>query len=159
MKNLAVNRGDAFSLIEVTLALGVAGFCLIAMFGLLPVSLRSNQAAMEQTAANSIVTSISTDMRATSPTVPVGTATVTKQYAIGIPADGSQATQTIFFNGERKASATKQTDSRYAAKVTFLINSSPRGAALSVVKVWWPASAIEANAQGSVQTFVALDRN
>ncbi|HEV2841922.1 MAG TPA: hypothetical protein VGW39_11395 [Chthoniobacterales bacterium] len=31
-----------FSLVEVTLALGVASVCLIAIFGLLPVGLRTN---------------------------------------------------------------------------------------------------------------------
>ena len=36
----------AFTLIEVTLALGITAFCLLAIFGLLPVGLRSNQAAV-----------------------------------------------------------------------------------------------------------------
>lgn len=39
----------AFSLVEVTLALGVTGFCLIAILGLIPVGISSNQAASEQT--------------------------------------------------------------------------------------------------------------
>ena len=49
----------AFSLVEVTLALGVAAFCLIAVFGLLPVGVNSDQTSIQQTAAASLATSIS----------------------------------------------------------------------------------------------------
>ena len=50
MKGAAVNH-CGFSLVEVTLALGVASVCLIAIFGLLPVGLRTNQDAIQQVAA------------------------------------------------------------------------------------------------------------
>jgi uncharacterized protein (TIGR02598 family) len=32
-----------FSLVEVTLALGIAAFCLIALFGLMPVGVQTNR--------------------------------------------------------------------------------------------------------------------
>jgi hypothetical protein len=48
----------AFSLVEVTLALGVAGFCLIAVFGLLPVGAQINQRAISQTAATAILSDV-----------------------------------------------------------------------------------------------------
>src|SRR5881628_1228116 len=53
-----------FSLVEVTLALGVAAFCLIAVLGLLPTSLRTQQASIEQTVANGVITEILGDLRA-----------------------------------------------------------------------------------------------
>lgn len=55
----------AFSLVEVTLALGVAGFCLIAILGLLPAGLNTNQNSVRQTTANGILSSIVADLRAT----------------------------------------------------------------------------------------------
>jgi hypothetical protein len=55
----------AFSLVEVTLALGVAGFCLIAILGLLPAGLNTNQNSTRQTTANGVLSSIVADLRAT----------------------------------------------------------------------------------------------
>ncbi len=54
----------AFSLVEVTLALGVAAFCLIAVLGLLPTSLKTQQASIQQTTANQIISTIFADLRA-----------------------------------------------------------------------------------------------
>ena len=45
------HRLRAFSLVEVTLALGVAAFCLIAVFGLMPVGVQTNRNATSQTGA------------------------------------------------------------------------------------------------------------
>ena len=45
----------AFSLVEVTLALGIAAFCLIAVFGLMPVGVQTNRNATSQTAATNII--------------------------------------------------------------------------------------------------------
>ena len=55
----------AFSLVEVTLALGIAAFCLIAVFGLIPVGVQTNRNATSQTAATNIIASVIADMRAT----------------------------------------------------------------------------------------------
>src|SRR5215469_5230401 len=54
----------AFSLIELTLALGVAAFCLIAVFGLVPVGVQTNRNATSETAATNILTSVVSDIRA-----------------------------------------------------------------------------------------------
>ena len=55
----------AFSLVEVTLALGIAAFCLIAVFGLVPVGVQTNRNATSQTAATNILSSVVSDIRAT----------------------------------------------------------------------------------------------
>lgn len=54
----------AFSLVEVTLALGVAAFCLIAVFGLVPVGVQTNRHATSQTVATNILSSVVSDIRA-----------------------------------------------------------------------------------------------
>src|SRR5437588_8911179 len=55
---------SAFSLIEVTLAIGVAAFCLIAVLGMLPVAIKTQQASVQQTKANAIISQIVDDLRA-----------------------------------------------------------------------------------------------
>src|SRR5213076_2760188 len=69
------SRTGAFSLIEVTLALGIGAFCLIAVFGLVPVGLQTNRNATSQTAATNIIASVIADMRAT-------TSSTSPQYGI-----------------------------------------------------------------------------
>ena len=85
------HRSTAFSLVEVTLAIGVAGFCLIAVFALLPVGIQTNQHAIAQTAAVSIFSAVVADMRATS-----------AQFGIAVPADASNASgsTTLYIDGE-----------------------------------------------------------
>ena len=57
----------AFSLVELTLALGIAAFCLIAVFGLVPVGVQTNRNATSQTAATNILSSVVSDIRASPP--------------------------------------------------------------------------------------------
>ena len=59
-----LRRLHAFSLVEVTLALGIAAFCLIAVFGLVPVGVQTNRNATSQTTATNILSSVVSDIRA-----------------------------------------------------------------------------------------------
>ncbi len=54
----------AFSLVELTLAIGIAAFCLIAVVGLMPVGMLTNRNATSQTAATNILSSVVSDIRA-----------------------------------------------------------------------------------------------
>src|SRR6266513_1196341 len=53
-----------FSLVELTLALGVAALCLLVLLGLLPTTLKTQQASIQQTTANQIISQISSFLRA-----------------------------------------------------------------------------------------------
>src|SRR6266498_1552328 len=55
---------DAFSLVEITLAIGVAAFCLITVLGLLPIALKTQQASVQQTTATEILSQAAADLRA-----------------------------------------------------------------------------------------------
>ena len=77
---------SAFSLVEVTLALGIAAFCLIAVFGLIPIAVQTNRNATSQTAATNIMAAVVADLRATPLTTPPGGATTSVQYQIPIRA-------------------------------------------------------------------------
>ena len=81
----STSRTAAFSLVEVAIAIAITSFCLIALLGLLPVGLKTNEASIEQTAANGILSEIAADLRATPSTVPFGAATTSQQFSIPIP--------------------------------------------------------------------------
>jgi type II secretory pathway pseudopilin PulG len=61
---LPIMRIAAFSLVELTLALGVAAISLLVLFGLLPAALKTQQASIQQTTANEIISQIYSVLRA-----------------------------------------------------------------------------------------------
>jgi type II secretory pathway pseudopilin PulG len=159
----------AFSLVEVTLALGIAAFCLIAVFGLMPVGVQTNRNATSQTAATTILSSVVSDMRTTA----IGTpgSPHSSLYNIVIPFPGSIGTpQTRYFDGEGRCSTDlagsirpdgsswdPPIQTRYQVNVTF--SSSTTGVTYADIKVIWPAAIVPANASGSAETFAAFHRN
>lgn len=150
----------AFSLVEVTLALGVAAISLIVIFSLLPIGLQTNQRSIEQTASADILSAIAADLRATPISTPRGNAATSGQFGIPIPAAGSTGTTTLFFNSAGQFSNSQQPDSRYRAIITFVSNGGAlKSASLAHLRVTWPAAAAITNAQGSAEMFAAFDRN
>jgi uncharacterized protein (TIGR02598 family) len=138
-----------FSLVEVTLSLGVISICLLAVLGLLPIASQTNRLAAADTAAASIASAVLADIRAT----PRAGAT-SPQFAVPFSAHSF-----LFFDAEGQATSTLSNNSIYRAEVTFPINSSGANAATFVyVKVSWPAAA-PANAAGRTEMFTALNRN
>lgn len=139
-----------FSLVEVTLALGVAAFCLVAVFGLLPTALQVQSTATEETASIGIASAIAADLRGTPRESPAS-----QRFSIPI---GSETT--LFFTAEGEPSASLAGDSRYRITVTFPPNGGgARSAIFANVRVSWPAPAAPARAAGSRTSFVAIDRS
>jgi len=138
----------AFSLIEVTLALGIAAFCLIAVLGLMPVAALMNRNATSRTAAMNIMAAVIADLRA----IPT-TKSTSAQFSIvfGTP-------KTLYFDNTGQFATSLGTNSRYQLNVTWS-DSGWNGLKYAGVKVWWPAAASAANASGSAQMFAAFDRN
>jgi uncharacterized protein (TIGR02598 family) len=152
---------NAFSLVEVTLALGVAAFSLLVIYSLLPVGLQTNRRAIEQTASVDILSAVAADLRATPVTTPRGNATTSPQFGINIPAAGNAGTTTLFFNGTDQFAKSQQPDSRYRVTMRFVSSSGggSKTATLADVRVTWPAGASITNAQGTAEMFAAFDRN
>ena len=147
MKRLSTS---GFSLVEVTLALGIAAFCLIAVFGLVPVAVLTSRNATSQTAATNIMAAVVADLRAT-PT----TTNSSLQFGLGF---GAAGIQTRYFDGSGTPSLSPTATSRYRLDVTWTV--APTGLRFADVKVWWPAAAATvANASGSTEMFAAFDRN
>src|SRR5512132_81933 len=84
-----LRAATAFSLVEVTLALGIAAFCLIAVFGLMPVAVQTNRNASSQTAATNIMAAVVADLRA----IPTATNT-SAQFGIVFG-----TAKTLYFDG------------------------------------------------------------
>jgi type II secretory pathway pseudopilin PulG len=160
--NRSSHSSLAFSLVEVTLALGVAAFCLIAVFGLLPVGVQTNQRATSQTAATSIMANVIADLRAT-PNPPSINTSVQYRITFG-------TSKTLYFDSSGRCSTdsagsikpngsswSPPIQTRYQLNLTFpWTNGLTYGADL---KVTWPAAATVANASGSTEMFAAFDRN
>jgi Tfp pilus assembly protein PilV len=152
----------AFSLVEVTLALGIAAFCLLAVFGLMPVGVQTNRNATSQTAATNIMAAVVADLRAT----PSAT-TTSLQFGITFG-----TAKTLYFDGAGECSAdlngstkvdgtswSPPLQTRYRLNVTF--PTSPTGLPYADLRVTWPAPVDPATTtpSGMAETFAAFDRN
>jgi type II secretory pathway pseudopilin PulG len=163
----------AFSLVEVTLALGIAAFCLIAVFGLLPIGVQTNRNATSQTAATNIMAAVAADLRAT----PGCAKSVQFGIQFGTPT-------TLYFDGQGQSSCDSAGLQKYqynplnclastcsgswspALQLRYRLNvtwnsSGWNGLRYADVKVTWPAPVDPATItpSGSAEMFVAFDRN
>ena len=162
----------AFSLIELTLSLGIAAFCLITVFALIPVAALTNRNATSQTAATNIIAAVIADIRGT----PKGTAT-SAQFHISIPNSATTGasptcqrcascwnaqTQVLYLDGAGQLATA--TTGRYRVTFTQVQNTTATataGAILADLNVIWPAQAdpCATTPSGSVEVSAAFDRN
>jgi uncharacterized protein (TIGR02598 family) len=142
-------KNAAFSLVEVTLALGVAAFCLIAVFGLIPVGVQTNRNATSQTASANVMAAVVADLRATPKT-----STTSAQFAITF---GTNAT--LYFNDSGQFATSPGANSRYQLDLTW---SGSTGLRYADLKVTWPPNVAQLSPRpvpnGSTEMFAAFDR-
>ena len=147
-------RIHAFSLVELTLALGIAAFCLLAVFGLMPIGVQTNRNATSQTAAANIMAAVTADLRAT----PKAN-TTSAQFGITFGTNPPP----LYFDGSGQFTTSLGANSRYQLNVTWNVANSTGACSATLpcadLKVTWPAAATTANATGSAETFAAFDRN
>jgi uncharacterized protein (TIGR02598 family) len=162
-----VNRAAGFSLVEVTLAIGVTAFCLLTVFALVPVALKIQQASIQQTTANTIISQIVADLGAAL-RLPPGLQS--KQFNL----HGHWAAQlhpdTICFakDGTFIPNSTNQPCTDVFVAVITYLEPPDSTTSLADITVAWPASAVQfdpttgqpnfANAAGKVETFAAINR-
>lgn len=149
---------NAFSLVEVTLALGIAAFCLIAILGLLPAGFNSNQTSVEQTVAAGVASAIVADLRAT----PAGAGAISPTYKITITPSGTAQQLRLCEDGSPDTAG--GSNSRYLAYVTFSTPSCPKAPTPTRILITWPAAGDlnnnpPKNFSGSYEAVTALDRN
>src|SRR6266496_3947781 len=170
----SLRETSGFSLVEVTLALGVAAICLIAVLGLLPTSLKTQQASIQQTTANQIISTIFSDLRA-DVRLPPGQAS----KACPDPPDPNQPCQwsnlhghwrdralpdTLCFTNEAKQTGTingsPPADAVFRSKITYRLPPTDT-TSLADITVSWPARVDPASGgvpAGSVTALVAVNR-
>lgn len=175
-----LRRVHAFSLVELTLALGVAAFCLLAVFGLIPVGVQINRNSTSQTAAKSIIALADRDLRATTPgqtslllfiPVPSDPTCPTCQNFVPpnfVPCSGGQtsSTSTIRYIDDRGQNNHFVSNGNWLYRLTAtpLKNTnatSALGATYFHLKVTWPYSIdpCATTPSGSVETFAAFNKN
>src|SRR5438874_5357769 len=160
----------SFSLVEIVLALGVAAFCLVAVLGMLPVGLKTQQASVQQTMANAIMSQIVDDLRA-DVRLPPGQATKAAGdwanlnghwQSVAVP-------DTLFFTIDAKENGYAQVTNPnslpaapagavYRATITYLF---PPTATTSIAKITisWPAAQSDLiKVAGSIDMFAAVNR-
>ena len=160
-----------FSLVEVTLALGVAAFCLVTVLGLLPTSLKTQQASIQQTTANQIISTIFSDLRADVRLPPgqqskvCGTDTGCQWGNLHGHWQNVAVPDTLYFTKEAKQTGTingtPPGDAVYRAKITYMLPPSET-TSLASIRVTWPAQVnpdlLGAVPAGSVRSLIAVNR-
>jgi type II secretory pathway component PulJ len=159
---------SGFSLIEVTLALGVAAFCLIAVMGMLPVALKVQQASVQQTKANSIISEIASDLRA-DVRLPPGQDTKAQGEWYNLHGRWANAAfpDVLYFTSDTKQTGsvnnpgTVPPDAVFRATITYMLPPTDGyTTSLADIKVTWPAKVDPATGvpAGSAETFIAVNR-
>jgi uncharacterized protein (TIGR02598 family) len=164
-------RIGAFSLVEITFALGVGAFALLAILGMLPVGLKTQQASVQQTTANQIISQIFSFLRA-DVRLPPG------QESKACPDDEDEPCEwdnlhgrwqnvavpdTMYFTQNAKQTGTingsPPADAVFRAKITYRFPPTET-TSLADITVSWPAQVDPATGvpAGKVETFIAVNR-
>jgi uncharacterized protein (TIGR02598 family) len=162
-----LRKAAGFSLVEIVVALGVAAFCLLAVLGMLPVSLKTQQASVNQTKANSIISQVVDDLRA-DVRLPPGQQSKSQEGTAGLGLHGHWAQvatpDTIYFTNDGKqtpphtVNVSPPADAVFRVTVTYLF---PPTATTSIAKITisWPAAQSDlTKVAGSIDMFAAVNR-
>jgi len=151
---------SAFSLVEVTLALGVGAFCLIAILGMLPVASRTQRTSTGQTTANEIISEIATDLGAAT-RLPPGQQS--KQFSLKGHWAAVNTPDTLYFTinatqtGSVNAGAAPA-DAVFKATITYIFPPTDTTSLADIVVSWPAAQSDLSKVTGSVETFIAINR-
>ena len=166
----STRRTAAFSLVEVTLALGVAAFCLLVLLGLLPTGLKTQQSGIQQTTANQIISQISSFLRSDVRLPPGQTSKACPDPPDpNDPCDWSNLNghwrdvvgpDTMYFTNEGKPITSAPANAVFRAKITYM-SPPTQTTSLATIRVTWPAAPDPDNGgvpAGSVTTVLAVNR-
>jgi uncharacterized protein (TIGR02598 family) len=161
-----LHKVAAFSLVEVALALGVAAFALLAILGMLPTSLKTQQASIQQTTANSIISQIFSDLRADL-RLPPGLASHEGDAGFQLHGHWAQmmTPDTLYFTQDAKqtgnVNGSPPADAVFRATITYNPLPPTQTTSIANITVTWPAQVDPSTGgmpAGSVTTLVAVNR-
>lgn len=155
-------RQTAFSLVEVTLALGIVSFCLLSLTGLLTTGLTSVRASRDEAAAGVFLERLTQSLDSA-----LADTSGTNYQASGIYSNVTwslgQAAQTYQLDEISASGQPSSADPRFVARVEITPPSNTMTSGRAIIRIAWPASAIWSesrqswtNAQGSVSTWQVL---
>jgi uncharacterized protein (TIGR02598 family) len=156
----SLHVATAFSLVEVTLALGVAAFAFTAILGMLPVASKTQQASVNQTEANDISSQIAADFGAAT-RLPPGQQS--KQFSLKGHWAAVNTPDTLYFTinatqtGSVNAGAAPA-DAVFKATVTYIFPPTDTTSLADIVVSWPAAQSDLTKVTGSVETFIAINR-
>lgn len=164
--NPPLNRIAAFSLVEITLALGVAAFALLAIMGMLPTALKTQQTSIQQTTANQIISTLFSDLRADLILPPGQYRHLEEDQGYNLHGHwaGMMQPDTLYFTQEGKQTGTVNgsppADAVFRAKITYNPLPPTETTSLANIVVSWPAQVDPATGvpAGSVTTLLAVNR-
>ena len=155
----------AFSLVEVTLAIGVAAFCLVAVAGMIPAGLKTQRASANQTKANGIMSQcvqfLRSDVR-----LPPGLASKAQGDWSKLHGNWLNRTvpDTLYFTNDGVEinnswnQSTAPSNATFKATISYLF---PPTATTSIAKITvsWPAAQTDlTKVEGSIDMFAAVNR-
>ncbi|MDB6154974.1 MAG: hypothetical protein JWL90_3427 [Chthoniobacteraceae bacterium] len=165
---MKAHASKGFSLVEVAIATGITTFCLLTLFGLLPIGLNQSHYASAQTQAANFAAALNGDIRATS----LKRAAVSPLYGFNIPVAGSPdvTSQSIYLSNSgafTKVNERPGGDEALRATLWFSVpeRTGMRNATMVRILITWPAEAdgnpneIPTHFSGAFEVLTALDRN
>lgn len=132
----ALRRAAAFSLVEVTLAIGIVAFALIPIVALLPVGLKSAGDSTSESQAVNLLNSISADRLATPYTLP------STRFNLPALSPTPAAAVTGFFgiaDDEQYVAAADIAQARYRITYRIVPPAAGRGPLMIHYRASWPA--------------------
>ena len=155
----------AFSLVEVTLAIGVAALCLVAVAGIIPTGLKTQRASVNQTRANAVmlqcVQYLRSDVR-----LPPGQATKAEGgwdnlhghwLNVALP-------DTLFFTNDGKQigwgqnNPTAPAGAVFRATITYFPPPASTTSAAKIIVSWPAVQSDLTQVEGSIDMFAAVNR-
>lgn len=157
-------RLRAFSLVEVTVALGIATFCLLAIVGLLPMSLSAVRNAREEAAAAAVMEQMAAAIRHASRDSNTAVFVGLSPYTNLVWTNGANPVVTDFDNLSLEGvPAQLALTRRLAARIQIAPGTNHASAGSALLSVAWPAQAqwnsasnSWKNSQGSVSTWLVF---
>ncbi len=124
-----------FSLVEVTLALSLVTFCLIAIFSLLPTGLNAAKASAEEAGAAALLSQIALQIRAAK-------TNAGGQFVMGDPIAGSfgYGSSQTFTNSYSLAGTPGSSSPRYVARIQLQAPANALSAGTALISLAWPAA-------------------
>jgi uncharacterized protein (TIGR02598 family) len=130
---MKINR-QAFSLIEVVIALGIFAFCIVGIVGLLPIAANSVKSVSLESTANNIAESIAGFWQV----APLSSTTTGGNFTMGNFTIGTTGNQTIYYNNFGSEVSTLEESSLRLVYDAQSLSGHPGSFAVNLTFTWPP---------------------